>query len=149
MSDSSAYDFNLTRRSGRRFFFVAGAFCCLLLAACATTPPGASPVESRAQARWDAVISGDYPSAYALYSPGFRSSTSAVDFEISMRMRRVNWISAQVQSAECTASACTVEVKVGYRVAAPVPGMTRWENSQVVHERWVMTEGQWWFLPEA
>jgi len=148
MSDCSASDFPIARHSARRFFCLAAAFCCLLLSACATTPPGAGAVESRAQARWDAVIGGDYPTAYALYSPGFRSSTSPVDFEIALRMRRINWISAQVEGSECTASACTVEVKVGYRVAAPVPGMTRWENTQVVHERWVLTEGQWWFLPQ-
>ena len=150
MSVSSPTEFSITRHPGNRFFRLTAVLgSLLLLAACATTPSGQDTIEVRAQARLDAVIRGDYPSAYAFYAPGFRSSTSVVDYEISMRMRRVVWTSAQVQGSECTPDACTVEVKVDYRTGSPVPGLTEWKSSQRVHERWVMTAGQWWFVPDA
>ena len=123
--------------------------CLVLLSACATTPPAETPLEARAQARWDALLAGDYASAYSYYSPGYRSSNSPVDFEISLRTRRIAWSSADVQGSECKADACTVDVKVGYRIGAPVPGITKWENFSQLKERWVRTDGQWWFLPEA
>lgn len=123
----------------------------LLLAACATTP-GASSSEKkavkRAEARWEAVLAKDYASAYAFYSPGYRSAVSPVDFEIAMRLRRVKYLTSEYSGHECDESACTVKFRVGYQVIDAVPGVRAFKGWDTIEERWVKTSGEWWFLPE-
>jgi uncharacterized protein YchJ len=115
----------------------------------ATTPESTrDSVEVRAQARWDALLTGDFETAWSYYSPGYRSSTSAVDLGISIKMRRVRWTTAEYQEHECAENACTVKFKVGYTVNQPVPGLKQFDGSNFVDEKWVKTEGQWWYLPE-
>ncbi len=120
----------------------------LMLVACGTTPPKKNdPIVDRAQLRWDSIFARDYDTAYSLYSPGYRSTTSRVDFEIGVRMRRVKWISAEYLEHECTNDRCIVKFDVGYRVTKPVPGLDSFENSSVINDTWVKTAGEWWFVP--
>lgn len=122
----------------------------MLLSACATTST-AEPediVRDRAQARWDALLVGDFETAYSYYSPGFRSTTSVVDFAIGIRMRRVQYRSAEFLDRNCEKSVCTVRFKLGYKVAKPVPGVDNWESEGVVSEQWIKSDGEWWFLPQ-
>jgi hypothetical protein len=120
----------------------------VLVSACATTPTSKTDIKQRAQGRWDAVMAGDYDTAYTFYSPGYRSATSRVDFEIALRVRRVRWISAEVQESSCDADVCKVVTTVGYAVAGAVPGVSVWKNKKNIEESWVRTGGQWWYLPE-
>jgi hypothetical protein len=123
--------------------------CVLFLTACASTGDSKHhPVEELAQQRWDALLKGDYDTAYSFYSPGYRSANSRVDFEISYRTRKVGIYQAKVESSDCSAEACTVSSMVGYRVGSPVPGVSKWESATTLQERWVKTEGKWWFVPE-
>ena len=122
----------------------------MLLSACATTSI-TSPediIKERAQARWDALLARDYASAYEYYSPGYRSTASVVDFEISIRMRRIGYTSATYVEQSCDENTCTVVFNVGYRVGTPVPGVGVWNGYQVINDQWVNTGGEWWFLPE-
>lgn len=123
---------------------------CLLLAACATTSgPGRDGlVPERAQARWDALLAGDYATAYAYASPGYRSGTSLTDFEIEERTRRVRYTSAEVKEHACAESLCTVKLFLGYTVVRPVAGVPEWDSGGLVEERWIFSDGNWWFLPE-
>ncbi len=139
----------LVRRSAR----VLSVLFALLLSACAaqqpqTTTTGDS-VETRAQARWDALLARDFDTAYSLYSPGYRSSYSRVDFEIELRTRRIAYTSADVLESHCDGDACTVITNVGYRIGSPVPGVPQWDSERRMEERWVRTEGEWWFVPEG
>ncbi len=121
----------------------------LMLGACASTGNVKKhPVEERAQQRWDAVLAGDFDTAYSLYSPGYRSANSRVDFEISQRTRKVAVMSAKVDGSDCSAEACTVSAFVQYSVGSPVPGVSKWESNSELQERWVKTEGKWWFVPD-
>ena len=124
-------------------------FLVFFLAACATTGGGEKGVEGRAQARWDAILSSDLDSAYAFYSPGYRTGTSRVDFEIAMRLRRLKWVSADVLESSCEADLCEVKTMVTYEITKPLPGVPVWKSKREVKEHWVRTEGQWWFVPEA
>ena len=122
----------------------------ILLSAC-TTMPAASPeenVKERAQARWDALLSRDYSGAYALYSPGYRSTVSVVDFEIHFRMRRIRYSSAEYLDLSCEENTCTVRFNLGYRVNSPVPGVNAWDGYDVIDEQWVKTGDEWWYLPQ-
>jgi hypothetical protein len=126
-------------------FMMAG----VLLTACATAPGNTeNSIEDRAQNRWDALLAGDYESAYAFYSPGYRSTRSVVDFAIGIRSRRVRWTSAEYMEHNCLENSCTVLFNVGFTVNKPVPGMKKFDGSNTVEEKWVKTEGQWWYLPK-
>jgi len=122
----------------------------MLLSACATTTTATREdiVKERAQARWDALLARDYASAYEYYSPGYRSTASVVDFEISVRMRRIGYTSAEYQEQSCDENTCTVAFNVGYRVGTPVPGVGVWDGYQTVNDQWIKTGGEWWYLPE-
>jgi hypothetical protein len=121
----------------------------VFLTACATAPENTeNSIEERAQDRWDALLAGDYETAYSYFSPGYRSSVSVVDFEIMVRTRRVRWVSAEYMDHSCEESACTVKFKIGFKVARPVLGMPEWKGYDTVDEKWVKTKGQWWYLPK-
>ena len=123
-------------------------FSMVLLAACAGTGDTKKhPVEERAQMRWDALLARDFDTAYALHSPGYRSANSRVDFEISQRTRKVAVTAAKVAGSDCDGDACAVSALVQYRVGSPLPGVSNWESSSQLEERWVRTEGKWWFVP--
>lgn len=123
----------------------------IFLAGCATTSGGGGggTVGKRAQERWDALLVGDFDTAYEYYSPGFRSSHSRGDFEVMMRLRKVQFTGAQYASQECEGDRCTVIFDVGYRIASPVPGLDTWESTKKLDETWVRTQGQWWFVPDS
>ena len=122
----------------------------MLLSACATTSTASSEdvIKERAQARWDALLKGDFATAYSYLSPGYRSTITVVDYEIRVRMRKVQYRTAEFQDHSCEKNVCTVRFKVGYSVVRPVPGMADWENNSTVPEQWIKSDGDWWFLPQ-
>lgn len=145
MNEHSIHRVNACRKG---FRWLAAMISILVLTACASTGDAKKhPVEERAQMRWDAVLSGDFDTAYSLYSPGYRSANSRVDFEISQRTRKVAIIMAKVLGSECTGDSCTVSAAVQYQVGSPVPGVSKWKSSSKLEERWVRTDGKWWFVP--
>ena len=119
------------------------------LTACAVNPASQEQkVLDRAQARWDAVIAGDFETAYDFYSPGYRSGTSLIDYIVEMRTRRVAYTSAEYVSHECEEARCTVKFHVGFRIPAPVPGMTVFDSNQMIDDIWIRNDGKWWYLPK-
>ena len=121
-----------------------------LLSGCAGTGSQSAQetMENRSQKRWDALLGGDYATAYSYYSPGYRSSVSVVDLEIGIRTRRVQWVSAEYVDHSCDERVCTVKFKLEYKVVRPMVGMPVWENFKTIDEKWVKTEDQWWYLPK-
>lgn len=125
--------------------------CAAFATACATTGAGGGSggaVVDRAQARWDALVSGDFSTAYNYYSPGFRSSRTPADYELSMRLRKVQFRGAEYLDRECQEDSCTLKFSVQYHIASPVPGLDQWESKTTLDERWIRTEGQWWYVPD-
>jgi hypothetical protein len=120
----------------------------VFLAACATTGTGGGSLQDRAEARWDAFLAGDFETAYQYYSPGFRSSHTRGDFELSQRLRKVQFRDAQYQDQQCDEDRCTLKFKVQYHISSPVPGLEKWESKTTLEEKWVRTQGQWWYLPD-
>ena len=120
----------------------------LAMAACATAPtPKTDPVVQRAEARWAALFADDLEKAYSFYSPGYRSTTSLVDFGVSLRLRKVTWTGATYQRHQCDGDRCTVDFLVDYRVRKPVPGLDEFNGKSEEHETWVRTAGEWWYVP--
>jgi len=133
--------------SGRVGAAVLLLFSTALISACAGNQPKTDPVVERAQLRWDSILSRDLDTAYSLYSPGYRSTTSRVDFEIHLRMQRVQWTSAEYVSHECEKDRCIVSFNIGFKVNQPVPGLSVFESSNIVKDTWVRASGEWWFVP--
>lgn len=125
--------------------------CLLVLAGCATSSPTAARdalLQQRAQARWDAILARDYATAYSYMTPGYRSATSVTDFEISIRTRRVQYLSAEYKGHDCQEAVCTVKMAVGYKVVRPVAGLPEWKSDSLLEERWINSDDGWWFVPE-
>lgn len=139
--------YRIYKTSKQKYRLFVMMLVAIILSACAAAPSVEKDIEIRAQARWDALLAKDYATAYSYHSPGYRSSTSVVDFEIAQRVRRVVWTGAKVEGSSCSGDVCTVNTLTSYRVIRPVPGMTKWENDSVTPEKWVRTNGQWWFVP--
>lgn len=130
----------------RRFHSALCLLVAALLSACASTGLG-EPLAKRAQARWDALLAGDFDTAYSYYSPGYRSANTRGDLELNYRLRKVQFREARYLEQECSEDACTLKFDVKYRVGSPVPGLDEWISSTTLEEKWVKTDGQWWYLP--
>lgn len=127
---------------------VAGLLA-LFLVACTSVPKSPDDmVLERAQERWDAVIAGELEKAYTYYSPGFRATTSLIDFGVSMKTRKVRWTSAAYKNHECEGDRCVINFDIGFKVGTPVPGLTVYEGTQVVEDRWIRSDSQWWYVPK-
>jgi len=126
-------------------FMLSGLF----LSACASQAvEPENGLSVRAQSRWDVLLAGDYEAAYAYFSPGYRSTTSMIDYAVKIRTQRVHWTSAEYRDHSCTESTCTVRFDIGYTVAKPVAGLDKWDGSSITEEKWIKTNGQWWYLPD-
>jgi len=139
-------------RLGKPCLLLACMITGLLLSACASKVPVTQSTDfsiaDRAQDRWEALLAGDFETAYSYYSPGYRSTMSVTDLAFEIRSRRVRWTSAQYKEHGCLENSCTVVFDMGFRVNKPVPGLNKWDGSETVEEKWVKTDGQWWFLPK-
>lgn len=118
---------------------------CLLVAGCAGVQPAAdkpadpkAAVQDRAQKRWDAMVAGDFKTAYQFLSPGLREANSYESWSGSLNAGF--WKEAKVRRAECESQdLCTVVSDVTYehqgrRINTPV------------RESWIRVDGQWWFV---
>jgi hypothetical protein len=120
----------------------------LFLTACSGISSKPASLEARAAARWDALLSGNVAEAYEYLAPGYRSSVKPIDYEIAFRLRKVSYTSAEYKSEECQVDVCTVKLSLGYRLIAPMRGVTEFNGKQSVDEKWVRVNNQWWFLPK-
>jgi hypothetical protein len=133
----------------RPILLLAFMLAALFLSACAsTTPKPDNTIVKRAQDRWAALLADDFETAYSYYSPGYRSTTSVIDFAFKIRARRVRWTSAEYKEHSCAENSCTLVFKVGFTVNKPVPGLDKYDGSDTTEEKWVKTDGQWWYLPK-
>ena len=133
-----------------------------VLAGCAATAPESAPVavatatsvvaaaptkaedslRTRAQERWDLLLTEKYEGAYAYITPAYRALHTAKDYSGRFGSG-AKWVSAKVQSAQCAApERCTVQVLVETLVVAR--GFNR-PIATTVTETWLQEDGQWWY----
>jgi hypothetical protein len=111
-----------------------------VLAACAGigTRAPEDAVHQRAQARWDALLNGDFHAAYEYLSPGSKSVQSEKGY--IEELRKGFWKSAKVQKVQCRSNeACDAEVAVEYEYQ----GM---RTRTPVRESWVREGSEWWYV---
>ena len=142
--------------SSRRSFVVAGLAYAMLFAlpGCATLEPEESekwresqhPVlKARAEARWDALIKGDFEKAYTFSSPDFRGVVSAQQYRGKFG-RALSWRLARVVNVSYDApTVATVSVEVTYRASLPGTGGETIETQSRISEKWIYKNREWWY----
>lgn len=102
----------------------------------------------RAEARWTAMISGQWEQAYAYFTPGYREASSLEGYRQSMLGRRVSWTGARVKKVECSdAERCLVGVEVDYSLIGGMPGVANVSSQHYSEETWLRLGGEWYYLP--
>jgi len=137
-----------TQQAGKRlpYLDVKGALSrfgvvvlAVVIGGCAVTPSAPEEaVKQRAQARWDAMVKGDFNAAYGYLSPGSRSVITASDFASSLRAGF--WKSAVVEKVECgSAQSCEVSATIEYEYLGR-------RTKTPLRETWIREGSEWWYL---
>ena len=108
---------------------------------CAALAPKApeDAVRERAQARWDALVKGDFRAAYAYLSPGSKAVQPETEYVNSLRQGF--WKAARVEQAHCTDQRCEVQAKIEYEF-----GGRRTETP--LRETWIREGSEWWYVKQ-
>ena len=118
--------------------------------AAAAAAPAAKDVEARAQKRWDLLIAGKAAQAYDYFSPGYRQVKTRETYASDMAVRPVHWTKAEVKGSDCPAGlqVCDVTIEIEYQIESTLPGVGTIQSSSPVLERWIETDGSWYFVPK-
>lgn len=118
-----------------------------LLAGCAALPASApeDAVRARAQARWDAVIAGDWEKAYGFATPAYRAALDLHQFRVR-HDALIKHRKASVFDVACESDTlCKVKMQVTFTPPQDIPTP---DLTTVIEERWVAEDGQWWRYAE-
>jgi predicted lipid-binding transport protein (Tim44 family) len=116
----------------------------LVLSGCATLNQqrAESAIAERAQARWDALIEGDFKKAYQYETPGYRAVFSERAFE-SRFGKNVRWQEAKVRAVTLDGDTAEVRVLVEYQSVTSTGQVV--DGVRPLWERWQLVDGEWWF----
>lgn len=128
------------------------AFIVLIMAGCASS--GGKSVSKRpldrAVERWGHLIERKGELAYDYLSPGARSQINRDTYASDIAVRPVRWTAVAPESENCSSEdVCEVKVTISFKVRMPVQGVGDVESKQLVTEKWLRTDGQWYFVPDA
>jgi hypothetical protein len=146
MKEGASFSMTLPHARPARRLLVAAA-AALLLAGCATQPlpTREEVVATRALARWQAQIAGDFEKVYGYLSPASRALMPYTVWRGGIRGFTA-WKSAEVVSVTCeTSEKCIARVKVVHQ-----PMMLRRSLGSIdsaVDEIWLLDGGEWWLFP--
>jgi hypothetical protein len=99
-------------------------------------------VRDRVNARWDALIKGDFDRAYEFLSPSSRETVSLAVFKA--RRGPLVWRAMTIESITCEAEACKVELRASYDY--PVQGTVMKGVQTPISETWVLDKGAAWLV---
>ncbi len=118
-------------------------FLAAMVAGCASTASGPPEevVRQRAQARWNALLDGDFSRAYDYMAPSYRALIERKRFPNQFGSG-AGWQGAEVVSVTCETDRCKVVMKVAVRTA--LRGRSAPPLSTHFDENWVKEDGQWW-----
>ena len=133
----------MLRQSFGRFVWLL--FAAALAAGCASVSPDQPEevVRQRAQARWNALMEGDWAQAYRYMAPSYRALVEQKRYANQFGGGAA-WMAAEPVKVACAEDRCTVEMKVTFR---PVIG-ARTSAPATTHfdETWIREDGQWWMF---
>lgn len=103
---------------------------------------------SRAEARWDGLIGGDYARAYSYSSPDYRSVVSLQQYQRKFG-RIVNWRLARAKDVSYDSpTVASVSVEVTYQVGGSKVSGETVENVKLMTEKWLYKDGGWWYTDQ-
>lgn len=105
-------------------------------------------IDRRAVERWNHLIEHKAEQAYDYLTPGFRQTQVREAYAKSMNSRPVRWKAVKFNRKACEAETCKVFVDVTYTVTMPGLVGTPTEATSTQEETWILSEGQWYFLPK-
>jgi hypothetical protein len=104
--------------------------------------PGRDGLLTRAEARWTALIAGDFDKAYEFETPAYRELYNTQQyrsqFGAGLRWQRAKVVKMEPKSPEVV----TVTLEIDYSFHVSGQGMMN--NKSLVTETWLWVEGQWW-----
>lgn len=105
-----------------------------------------SQLAARVQARWDALIAGDYEKAYSFETPAYRSVFSIQQYKGRIG-DAVAWKNARVLSSKYDENhMASVSVAVEYEALVSLAGNVR--SVRVMAEKWLYSDGAWWYISQ-
>lgn len=129
----------------------------------ASTPPAASQpatakeadaaqgqqaLEGRVTARWDALVARNFELAYTFETPSYRKVYDAAYYKGKFG-DRVAWLGARVSKVkDLGGGVAEVMVKLRFKAAVPIPGMSVVQEETNLKEKWVQEEGTWFHVTE-
>jgi hypothetical protein len=138
--------------SNRMFAVIAKRLALVLAAglfsACAMLPgaPAEEVVAQRAQARWDALLAGDWARAYRYMAPSYRALVEEKRYANQFGGGAA-WVAAKVVRVQCSDDRCKVVMEVTYR---PILGMRAGQTATSgFDETWIREDGQWWMFQKV
>lgn len=117
----------------------------VVLAACAAVQPAPPEdvVRSRANARWQALVAGDFAAAYNYSTPGFKAVVATGAYKT--RFGSAAWHGAEVISVACPEpTQCTARVRIDFKYLSKSKGADK--ISTHTDEIWLLENGQWWLF---
>lgn len=104
--------------------------------------PGGDGLRTRAEARWTALVAGDFDKAYEFETPAYRALYNARQYRTKYGSG-LRWQGARVVKLEPKSpEVATVTIEVDYSFHVSGQGMM--DNKGLVTETWLWVEGQWW-----
>lgn len=118
----------------------------LALAGCAAMQPQTPEqvVQERAQARWKALINGDFEKAWTYADAKTRQQVLQKNYKQRFGAAGA-WIEAKVLRVKCQSESCLATVKLTTRNIAPNFARSIPQITTAFEEEWTREEGQWWY----
>jgi len=102
-------------------------------------------LRKRAEARWAALANGDFATAYTYETPGYRATVTPQQFQ-SQFGSATRWRGAEVQHLDVSETGDRAEVVVLLTYEAVTPIGDTYVNRRPMNERWIASEGDWWYV---
>jgi len=116
------------------------------LTGCDDRPPE-EQVADRALERRQALMDRDFDRAYQLLTPGYRANYSSAAYAERFG-GAVKWTDAEVKGIQCPEpDVCNASVLISYIVN--IPKFPERKGQRPIEEKWIRTDGSWWYLPDS
>lgn len=123
----------------KKSFFIS-TLVMLMASGCTSisSKPPEEQVLTRAQARVDALMAGDYKKAYNFVSPGYKSTHSLRRYK-ARYLGAGDWTYGKVSNVSCEDELCNVGVSIKYKSVH-----VKHELPTRLNEKWILVDGTWW-----
>lgn len=132
------------------------AVVAMVMAGCAMTPADndgwresqRAILKSRAEARWQSLINGEFDKAYSYLSPEYRAVVNLQQYKGKFG-RVLAWRLARADDIRYDSpTVASVSVEVTYRLDLPGARGEQIENKKVLAEKWLYRDGGWWYTDQ-